>query len=419
MAVPYTFATATTSIPLSNLDSNFATPITLGNTSVYLGNTTTSIGNLTLTNTTISSVATTFPNSFLANSSITLGTTNVSLGGTASSLANVTLSNVTVSSGNVTTSSITDSGLTSGRVTYAGTGGLLQDSANLTFNGTTLTAVNDASISGLTVGQGKLSGQNNTALGFAALASATTNGNNIAIGYQALTATTTGFQNIAVGVIALAGNTTGGSNIGIGLYALYSNTTGNGSVAVGTQALQSSTTADSNVAVGTQALQSSTTGAANVSIGFQAGKGLTTGSNNTYIGYTATQSGVAVTGEIVIGAGITGKGSNTAFIGGTSGAYNGANSLNWSITSDARIKKNIVSLGSALSIIEGLRPVEFDYIANDKHDIGFIAQEYQTVLPNQIFEAADGMLSLNQNLVPYIVKAIQELKTEIDHLKRA
>lgn len=37
-------------------------------------------------------------------------------------------------------SSLTDTALTSGRVTYAGTGGLLQDSANLTFNGTTLTA---------------------------------------------------------------------------------------------------------------------------------------------------------------------------------------------------------------------------------------------------------------------------------------
>ena len=38
------------------------------------------------------------------------------------------------------TPAITNSGLTSGRVTYAGTAGLLQDSANLTFNGTTLTA---------------------------------------------------------------------------------------------------------------------------------------------------------------------------------------------------------------------------------------------------------------------------------------
>jgi len=129
MAVPYTFATATSSIPLSQLDSNFATGITLGNTTVYLGNTTTSIGNLTLTNATISSVATTFPNSFLANSSVTIGSTNISLGGTSTTLAGLT---------GVTSSAITDSGLTSGRVTYATTGGLLTDSANLTFDGTNL-----------------------------------------------------------------------------------------------------------------------------------------------------------------------------------------------------------------------------------------------------------------------------------------
>jgi hypothetical protein len=55
--VPYTFATATTSIPLSQLDVNFATPATLGNTTVGLGNTVTSVGNLTLTNATISSLA--------------------------------------------------------------------------------------------------------------------------------------------------------------------------------------------------------------------------------------------------------------------------------------------------------------------------------------------------------------------------
>ena len=57
MTVPYTFSTATSAIPLSQLDSNFATAITLGNTSVYLGNTTTSLGNLTLTNATIVSLS--------------------------------------------------------------------------------------------------------------------------------------------------------------------------------------------------------------------------------------------------------------------------------------------------------------------------------------------------------------------------
>ena len=55
MAVPNIFGSATAAIPLSQLDQNFATAITLGNTAVYLGNTTTSLGNVTLTNVTISS----------------------------------------------------------------------------------------------------------------------------------------------------------------------------------------------------------------------------------------------------------------------------------------------------------------------------------------------------------------------------
>lgn len=50
MAVPYTFASATTSLPLSQLDSNFNTPITIGNTSVQLGNTVTTLNNMTLAN---------------------------------------------------------------------------------------------------------------------------------------------------------------------------------------------------------------------------------------------------------------------------------------------------------------------------------------------------------------------------------
>ncbi len=62
MPVPNTFANATTTIPLSNLDNNFATPITIGNTAVQLGNTVTTLNNMSLANLTISSVASTFPN---------------------------------------------------------------------------------------------------------------------------------------------------------------------------------------------------------------------------------------------------------------------------------------------------------------------------------------------------------------------
>jgi len=51
----YTFANSTSSIPLANLDANFATPITLGNTAVTINGTFSSIGNLTLNNATIAS----------------------------------------------------------------------------------------------------------------------------------------------------------------------------------------------------------------------------------------------------------------------------------------------------------------------------------------------------------------------------
>jgi hypothetical protein len=83
MAVPNIFANVTTSIPLSQLDQNFATAITLGNTAVYLGNTTTTLGNLTLTNVTLSSGT-----SNLASTSISNGTSNVSI---ASSGGNITI----------------------------------------------------------------------------------------------------------------------------------------------------------------------------------------------------------------------------------------------------------------------------------------------------------------------------------------
>jgi len=71
-----------------------------------------------------------------ALSKLAIGTANyiLSSSGTAPQWVN------SINIGSGTFSSITDSGLTSGRVTYAGTSGLLQDSSNLTFNGTTLTA---------------------------------------------------------------------------------------------------------------------------------------------------------------------------------------------------------------------------------------------------------------------------------------
>jgi hypothetical protein len=84
MTIPYTFAGATTAIPLANLDANFASPITLGNVAMTLSNTYTSIGNLTLTNVTISSASGIAANTVAyANSSgVLTGSSNLVFNGT-------------------------------------------------------------------------------------------------------------------------------------------------------------------------------------------------------------------------------------------------------------------------------------------------------------------------------------------------
>ena len=260
-------------------------------------------------------------------------------------------------------------------------------------------------------------GSYNVAFGLDSLFTNTTSTGNIGIGFASLFTSNSGTSNIGIGGSSLYSNTSGFNNVAVGVDAMFTNTTGDGCVAIGHNALKLNLSGEENVAVGFEALTTNSTGTGNTAMGFQAGYGITTGSSNTYIGYVATQSGVAVTNEIVVGALLIGKGSNTAFIGGTAGAYNGANSTAWSVVSDVRLKKNVVSLESGLSVISSLRPVEFDYIKDDKHDIGFIAQEYKEVLPKQITEDSDGMLSLTQNLVPYLVKAIQELKAELDAYK--
>ena len=87
--VPNIFGNAATAIPLTQLDANFNTTATLGNTAIGLGNTTTSVGNLTLTNVTIVSGTSAVGN-------VTLGNTTVGLGNTATSIGNLALNNATI-----------------------------------------------------------------------------------------------------------------------------------------------------------------------------------------------------------------------------------------------------------------------------------------------------------------------------------
>ena len=99
-----------------------------------------------------------------------------------------------------------------------------------------------------------------------------------------------------------------------------------------------------------------------------------------------------------------------------------------SAISDARLKENVQDLDVGLGAILALKPRKFDWKEgkgkNIKGDRGFIAQEFETVFPNLVDEwkdeAPEGEApykSVRQDLIPVLVKAIQELTARVQTLE--
>ena len=237
-------------------------------------------------------------------------------------------------------------------------------------------------------------GSDNTATGNGALFNNNASGNT-ANGANALLANTTGNQNTAMGENALATNISGRFNTAIGNGAL-SVSTGDANTAVGSFALGLST-GDFNTAVGDGALNHNTTGSHNTALGWGAGSNLTTGDNNIDIGF-AVSGAAGESNTIRIGTSV-----NTAtFIKGISGAtvpggaavfVNSSGHLG-TLTSSARFKDEIKSMGNASEAILALRPVSFRYKKEiDPQGIaefGLVAEEVEKVNPDLIIRDPEG-----------------------------
>jgi len=319
-----------------------------------------------------------------------------------------------------------------------------------------------------------LTGDNNTAVGHSAMYSVQTNAiENTAVGARSLYSITTGDSNTSVGVSALYNNTTGHDNVAIGYSALYNNTTGYNNIALGTSALTGANGASyGNIVMGYCAGSAITTGDNNVIIGDSAGTTYpVTGSNNILIGRSTELSlddsnqlniGNTIYGDLgahQVGIGtasptagarleLYGTGTATSSIliprgttatrptTGVNGMirYNNSTNLfefyqnsswvNYTTTSDKRLKKDIEPIVKALEIVQAMNPVYFKWdknnpraqgLGDDRRKVGLIAQELEQVLPEAVNTGGDTYRTLEYNqVVPVAVKAIQELKTSGD-----
>ncbi|HEU3055457.1 TPA: tail fiber domain-containing protein [Streptococcus pneumoniae] len=145
--------------------------------------------------------------------------------------------------------------------------------------------------------------------------------------------------------------------------------------------------------------------------------------NTTFSRSPVFSNGIELGSKDVLGDGWNPKGGRNAVVW-----WNqvGSGSLKYWMEqkSDRRLKENITDTAvKALDKINRLRMVAFDFIENKKHEeIGLIAQEAETIVPRIVSrdpENPDGYLHIDYTaLVPYLIKAIQELNQKIEKMEK-
>ena len=147
------------------------------------------------------------------------------------------------------------------------------------------------------------------------------------------------------------------------------------------------------------------------------------GTTTDYFGGT----GVGVSGQLSIGDGTryrriyqSGNG-NFYFWNGSNQPYISSGG-NWTNSSDVNLKKDINDLSYGIDVLKNLKPRKYKMKADNKEQIGFIAQEVESFIPEvvDIGETPDGTeqkgLSYG-NLTAVLTKALQEAIAKIEKLE--
>ena len=143
---------------------------------------------------------------------------------------------------------------------------------------------------------------------------------------------------------------------------------------------------------------------------------------------TGTSNGDAinvVTGDVKITAGSLAVGGNIS-PSDTDGRIDASNDIVAFSTSDERLKNIISPIEGAMDKLNTLSGVRFNWKPEyktvhgyDGVDVGIIAQEVQSVLPEAIRQNETGYLAVRyEKIIPLLIEAIKEQQGQINELKK-
>jgi hypothetical protein len=109
----------------------------------------------------------------------------------------------------------------------------------------------------------------------------------------------------------------------------------------------------------------------------------------------------------------------------TSGRFEASNDIVAYSSSDKRWKTNIKNIDSPLEKISQINGVEFDWIedepvhGNKGHDIGVIAQEIESIIPEAVQTRESGMKAVKyEKIIPLLIEVVKEQQKQIEELKQ-
>jgi len=419
ISVTYTFATATSSIPLSQLDANFTTVVNGIN---GIGNGTNALANVNITggNATVSSLTSPTLNSSTTLSLQTGGTTglyidgsqNVGIGTSSPQQKLDVRGNLALGPAGLITGSL--SGTTTGSLNFSGGTAFNTGGASISLRGIT-NGYNNGGIEFYT-GAGatgsevmRIDSSGNVGIGTSSPiekfeVSAATRTYLVVTGqsYNAnqeqglhIRAYTDATHNSDWYIFQNPVGTSGG--------LAFTNYINNGSGAVGGERMRIDSSG--NLLVGTTSSTVTNGGIFNqtgsisyVAIGHANG----TASGNWYV--------------------------NFQYAGTTIGtiAQNGTTAVAYNTSSDYRLKENVTPMTTSLATVNALKPVTYDWISDKSKGEGFIAHELQTVIPLAVTGEKDALDEKGKikpqgvdysKIVVHLVAALQELDAKFEAYK--